>query len=334
MAERGLSLDHSTIARWVLRYAPILSQRIRCEMRRPNRSWRVGETYVRVLGRWTYLYRAVDSEGNTIDFMLSPNRDLTAAKYFLHLALWRTREVRPRVINVDGHAAYARAIAELKSSGELGRRCRCRPSPYLNNIVEQDHRLSRSASRRVYGSVRRRAHYGRLLATKRCTRYERDKSDGFPRGGCCWSGPIHPADPRHCRLNTGLVGLTRRPSTLFATDPRKEPDPGSESYAASLAHGTGLCRRRHTRLCPPRHNHFICGARHCDRRGLHRMQTPPPAPGVSLVPRAPGRLHSRATRRAPHCGQLLHAQNIARYAHGWHRGPAITFITRQRTLRG
>jgi transposase-like protein len=79
MAERGLSLDHSTIARWVLRYAPILSQRIRCEMRRPNRSWRVDETYVRVAGRWTYLYEAVDSEGNTIDFMLSPNRDPTAA---------------------------------------------------------------------------------------------------------------------------------------------------------------------------------------------------------------------------------------------------------------
>jgi len=85
MAERGLSLDHSTIARWVLRYAPILSQRIRCEMRKPNRSWRVDETYVRVAGRWTYLYRAVDSEGNTIDFMLSPNRDLTAAKHFCSL---------------------------------------------------------------------------------------------------------------------------------------------------------------------------------------------------------------------------------------------------------
>ena len=87
------------------------------------------------------MYRAVDSEGDTIDFMLSPNRDLTAAKDFLQLALWRTREVQPRVINVDGHPAYARAIAELKSNGELGRRCRCRPCPYLNNIVEQDHRF-------------------------------------------------------------------------------------------------------------------------------------------------------------------------------------------------
>jgi transposase-like protein len=165
MAERGLSLDHSTIARWVLRYAPILSQRIRCEMRKPNRSWRVDETYVRVAGRWTYLYRAVDSEGNTIDFMLSPNRDLTAAKHFLQRALWRTKEARPRVITVDGHPAYARAIAELKRSGELGPRCRCRPSPYLNNIVEQDHRFIKkriAASlgfRSVEGALRTVAGY-------------------------------------------------------------------------------------------------------------------------------------------------------------------------------
>ena len=103
--------------------------------------WRVDETYVRVAGNWTYLYRAVDSAGDTIDFMLSPKRDLTAAKLFLRLALSGTGGVRPRVVNVDGHAAYARAIAELKQSGELSRHCRCRPSPYLNNIIEQDHRF-------------------------------------------------------------------------------------------------------------------------------------------------------------------------------------------------
>ena len=139
MAERGLSVDHSTIARWVLFYAPILSRRIRREMRRPNRSWRVDETYLRVAGKWTYLYRAIDSAGDTIDFMLSPNRDLTAAKGFLRLAL-SAGSVRPRVINVDGHPAYASAIGELKQEGELGRKCLCRPSPYLNNIIEQDYR--------------------------------------------------------------------------------------------------------------------------------------------------------------------------------------------------
>ena len=140
MAERGLSLDYSTAARWVLRYAPELSKRIRRHLRRPGGSWRVDETYVRVAGRWTYLYRALDSEGNTIDFMLSPKRDNVAAKHFLQLALWRSA-VRPRVINVDGHPAYAHAVSVLKKSGELGPRCRCRPVPYLNNIVEQDHRF-------------------------------------------------------------------------------------------------------------------------------------------------------------------------------------------------
>jgi transposase-like protein len=91
-------------------------------LRHPNRSWRVDETYVRVAGRWIYLYRAVDSEGNTIDFMLSPYRDRIAAKHFLQLALWRVGHLRPRVINVDGHPAYPSVIAELKRSGALPNR--------------------------------------------------------------------------------------------------------------------------------------------------------------------------------------------------------------------
>ena len=73
--------------------------------------------------------------------MLSPNRDAIAAKHFLRLALARAGEIRPRVINVDGHPAYPQVIADLKRAGELGRNCRCRPAPYLNNIIEQDHRF-------------------------------------------------------------------------------------------------------------------------------------------------------------------------------------------------
>src|SRR3954468_22210307 len=125
MAERGLSIDHVTIWRWVQRYAPVLNQRIRRELRWPNRSWRVDETYVKVAGHWAYLYRAVDSAGATIEFMLSPHRDLIAAKMFLRLPL-SVGGPQPRVINVDGHPAYPTAIAELKLSGELGRRCVCR----------------------------------------------------------------------------------------------------------------------------------------------------------------------------------------------------------------
>lgn len=118
MAERGVDVDHSTIARWVVHYAPMLNELIRQEMRTPNRSWRVDETYIRVAGQWTYLYRAIDSAGNTIEFLLSPHRDLIAAKGFLQLAL-SAGKVCPSVINVDGHPAYASAISDLKDSGEL-----------------------------------------------------------------------------------------------------------------------------------------------------------------------------------------------------------------------
>ena len=89
---------------------------------------------------WSLLYRAADSASETIEFMLSPKRDLIAAKLFLRLAL-SGGGPSPRVINVDGHPAYAGAVAELQQTGELGPRCRCRTAPYLNNIIEQDHRF-------------------------------------------------------------------------------------------------------------------------------------------------------------------------------------------------
>src|ERR1700753_4294590 len=133
-------------------------------MRRPNGSWRVDETYVRVPGRWTYLYRAIDSAGDTIDFLLSPYRDLTAAKGFLRLAVSGTPG-RPRGLNVGGHPAYATVIGDLKNAGELSPRCRCRPSRYLNNIIEQDHRFVKkrvTASqgfRSVEGALRTIAGY-------------------------------------------------------------------------------------------------------------------------------------------------------------------------------
>ena len=96
MVERGLEVDHSTIGRWVLRYAPELHKRIRRDTQHPNRSWRVDETYVRVAGQWTYLYRAVDSTGETIDFLLSPRRDAVAAKHFLQMAVASRRDPTPR----------------------------------------------------------------------------------------------------------------------------------------------------------------------------------------------------------------------------------------------
>jgi transposase, IS6 family len=151
MVERNLRVDHVTIWRWVQWYAPELNRRCRPELRMTNRSWRVDETYLRVGGKWSYLYRAVDSTGATIDFLLSARRDAAAAKRFLQNALRAFGHPRPRVINVDGNPAYPKAIAELKRTGELGRRCRCRPVRYLNNVVEQDHRAIKRRVRAMQG---------------------------------------------------------------------------------------------------------------------------------------------------------------------------------------
>src|SRR5919107_1534416 len=109
------------------------------QMRQPSRSWRCDQTYIRVAGTWTYMYRAIDSDGNTIDFLLSPHRDCEAAKAFLQLVLAQAGRIQPRVINVDGHPAYPVAIEDLKQSGELPPRCHCRRSRYVNNRIEQDH---------------------------------------------------------------------------------------------------------------------------------------------------------------------------------------------------
>ena len=162
-------MDHVTIWRWVQRYAPELNRRCRPELRKTNASWRCDETYLRVAGKWTYLYRAVDSTGATIDFLLSARRDAAAAKRFFQKALRSPGHPRPRVINVDGNPSYPNVIDELKKKHALGQRCRCRVVPYLNNIVEQDHR---AIKRRINASLGFRSLSGAertSKATKQCT---------------------------------------------------------------------------------------------------------------------------------------------------------------------
>ena len=136
LAERGLQADHTTIWRWVQRYGPTLEQRLRRHLKPTNKSWRVDETYIRVKGRWCYLYRAIDSTGATIDFLLSALRDAAAAKRLFR----KPSHPQPRVINPDQARLYGAAIAGVKVEGTLRRRCRHRPVQYLNNILEQDHR--------------------------------------------------------------------------------------------------------------------------------------------------------------------------------------------------
>lgn len=112
-AERGLSLDHTTIFRWVQRYAPEIDRRCRSHFKPTNDSWRVDGTYVKVGGQWMYLYRAVDSTGQTLDFLLNETRSARAAKRFFRKVLGRPPRVAPRVINVDQNPAYIGAVRDF-----------------------------------------------------------------------------------------------------------------------------------------------------------------------------------------------------------------------------
>ncbi|WP_126603028.1 IS6 family transposase [Dictyobacter aurantiacus] len=166
MMERGLHVDHTTIYRWVQRYAPELEKRTRPHLKACNNSWKVDETYIKVRNVWMYLYRAVDSDGNILEFLLRPTRDAESAKCFFVKALASTARSAsqacpiseqmappttptdttiitsiPRVINVDKNAAYPKAIAELKVTGMLAQHVELRQVKYLNNLIEQDHRF-------------------------------------------------------------------------------------------------------------------------------------------------------------------------------------------------
>ena len=141
MWERGIFVDHTTIYRWVQRYAPELDKRCRPHLKPTNDSYRVDETYVKVKGSWKYLYRAVDSEGNTLDFLLCAKRATQAAKRFFAKTLKADHTAEPRVINVDQNAAYPAAYNALQEEAKLPEACMLRQCKYLNNIVEQDHRF-------------------------------------------------------------------------------------------------------------------------------------------------------------------------------------------------
>jgi transposase-like protein len=141
MLERGLRVDHTTIYRWVQHYAPELERRSRTHLKATNDSWRVDETYIKVKKQWVYLYRAVDSQGNTLDFFFSPTRDAKAVEHFFLKTLAASHTSEPRVITVDKNAAYPKAFTELKVEGHISKQCALRQIKYLNNLIEQDHRF-------------------------------------------------------------------------------------------------------------------------------------------------------------------------------------------------
>ena len=166
LSERNLSVDHSTIFRWVQAYAPEIDKRSRPHLKPTNDSWRVDETYVKISGQWMYLYRAVDSTGQTLDFVLNETRSIRAAKRFLRKALGRPKVTAPRVINVDKNPTYIGAVRDLKQEQLLSEQCKRRASRYMNNIVEQDHRFGNAEFRPDWDSDRTQQHGERFKDTR------------------------------------------------------------------------------------------------------------------------------------------------------------------------
>jgi putative transposase len=147
MQERGVPVDHATINRWVLKYSPLLEAAFHHRKRPVWLSWRMDETYIRIKGQWYYLYRAVDKIGQTIDFLLTTQRDAHAAKRFLTKAI--RRHGVPEKITIDGSEANAAAIRGYNEAH--GTAIIIRQVKYLNNLVEQDHRAVKRVTRPMLG---------------------------------------------------------------------------------------------------------------------------------------------------------------------------------------
>ena len=151
IAERGLAVDHTTIWRWVQRYGPEVHRRLRGNVKQKSSTWHMDETFVRISGRWLYLFRAIDSQGQTVDFYLSETRDREAAKRFLKKALANPDNRPPRVFARDGLRSYPAAIRELQSEGLIHCSCQHRTRPYANNRNESDHRFIKRRLRAMQG---------------------------------------------------------------------------------------------------------------------------------------------------------------------------------------
>src|SRR5499426_3490953 len=147
MEERGVPVDHATIQRWVVKYSSQLEEVFHRRKRPVGHSWRMDETYIRVKGEWRYLYRAVDKTGQTIDFLLTEQRDTEAALRFLTQAIHRHGV--PATITIDGSEANEAAIKRYNEAH--GTAIIIRQVKYLNNIVEQDHRAVKRVTRPMLG---------------------------------------------------------------------------------------------------------------------------------------------------------------------------------------
>jgi putative transposase len=149
MMIRGAKIDHATLQRWVRRFVCLIDKRVRQRKKPVNGSWRMDETYIKLNGKWVYLYRAVDKAGNTIDFLLRARRDVVAAKAFFKKAF--KRNGRPDKVAIDKSGSNKAALDCFNKDAPKEEKIEVRQVKYLNNIVEQDHRFIKKRTRPALG---------------------------------------------------------------------------------------------------------------------------------------------------------------------------------------
>jgi len=152
MEERGVDVDHATLNRWVVNYSPLIAAKAQAKKRPTATSWRMDETYIKVRGKWMYHYRAVDRDGQTLDFMLSERRDKAAARRFYRRAIG-TNGVPDRVVidKSGANLAGLEAVNVILKFTETGQTTKILQVKYLNNILEQDHRFIKRITGQMLG---------------------------------------------------------------------------------------------------------------------------------------------------------------------------------------
>jgi putative transposase len=146
---RGAVIDHATLQRWLIRFVPLIDQEVRKLKKPAGSSWRMDETYIKINGKWVYLYRAVDSCGNTIEFLLRKYRDAIAAKAFFRKA-FKNNGIPDKVV-IDKSGSNTCALNSFNERLPEEQKIEIRQNKYLNNIIEQDHRFIKKRTKPILG---------------------------------------------------------------------------------------------------------------------------------------------------------------------------------------
>jgi putative transposase len=243
MEERGVPVDHATIQRWVIKYSAQLEATFHRRKRSVGRSWRMDETYIRVKGEWRYLYRAVDKHGQTIDFLLTAERDEQAAKRFLTKAI--RRHGVPDKITIDGSAANEAAITSYND--EHGTAIEIRKLKYLNNIVEQDHRAVKRVTRPMLGFKSFDAARSTLIGVELMHMLRKGQLAGgvgqnltWPNSSMLWPRN-RPTDSNHSPQSVYYTNFATKPSAIALGYPTVQ------NFAFSLGKPTSTTALRRLR---------------------------------------------------------------------------------------